>query len=186
MEQMTGPPLLLIEIRPLRCHAYFYCTTARILLHELAVGMAAIGIIGDDKKIDNGVANEEDVDIKEKERENKGESVVKVDSDVDVGDNGWKDGEMMYLFGGDYGYKKEEDVRDQHINELSAGSLSDDNMDCDIFKKDDMLLFGEEQSIKKDEDVETIVIRSEFRLFGAHNIDRDGYIPSNEQVSVVC
>ena len=63
----------------------------------LAVGMAAIGIIGDDKKLDNGVANEEDVDIKEKERENKGESVVKVDSDVDVGDNGWKDGEMMYL-----------------------------------------------------------------------------------------
>ena len=47
-----------------------------------------------------------------------------------------------------------------------------------------MLLFGEEQSIKKDEDVETIVIRSEFRLFGAHTIDRDGYIPSNEQVSV--
>ena len=92
----------------------------------------------------------------------------------------------MYLFGGDYGYKKEEDVRDQHINELSAGSLRDDNMDCDIFKKDDMLLFGEEQSIKKGEDVETIVIRSEFRLFGAHNIDRDGYIPSNEQVSVVC
>ena len=46
------------------------------------------------------MANEEDVDIKEKERENKGESVVKVDSDVDVGDNGWKDGEMMYVFGG--------------------------------------------------------------------------------------
>ena len=85
------------------------------------------------------MANEEDVAIKEKERENKGESVVKVDSDVDVRDNGWKDGEMMYLFGSDYGYKKEEDVRDQHINELSAGSLSvDDNMDCDIFKKDDM------------------------------------------------
>ena len=135
MEQLTGPPLLLIEIRPLRCHAYFYCTTARILLHELAVGMAAICIIGDDKKIDNELANEEDVDIKEKERQNKGESVVKVDSDVDVGDNGWKDGEMLYLFGGDYGYKKEEDVRDQHINELSAGSLSDDNMDCDNLRK---------------------------------------------------
>ena len=66
-------------------------------LVRLAVGMAAIGIIGDDMKIDNGVAIEEDVDIKEKERENKGESVVKVDSVVDVGDNGWKDGEMMYL-----------------------------------------------------------------------------------------
>ena len=38
----------------------------------------------------------------------------------------------MYVFGGDYGYKKEEDVRDQHINELSAGSLRDDNMDCDL------------------------------------------------------
>ena len=147
----------------------------------LAVGMAAIGIIGDDKKLDNGVANEEDVDIKEKERENKGESVVEVDSEVDVGDNGWKDGEIMYLFGGDYGYKKEEDVSDQRINELSVGSLRDDNMDCDIVKKDDILLFGEEQSIKKDKDVETIVIRSEFRLFGAHNIDRDGYIPRNEK-----
>ena len=122
----------------------------------LAVGMAAIGIIGEDKNIDNGVDNEEDVDIKEKERENKGESVVEVDSEVDVGDNGWKDGEMMYLFGGDYGYKKEEDVRDQRIHELSTGSL-------------------------RDEDVETIEIRSEFRLFGAHNIDRDGYIPRNEQ-----
>ena len=31
---LIGPPILLIEIPPMSWHVYFYCTTARHLLHE--------------------------------------------------------------------------------------------------------------------------------------------------------
>ena len=56
----------------------------------------ALCIISDDKEMNNelnkGVDREEDVAIKDKLREHKGEEVVEVDKEIEVEYDGWKDG----------------------------------------------------------------------------------------------
>ena len=49
-------------------------------------------------ELNKGVDREEDVAIKDKLREHKGEEVVEVDKEIEVEDDGWKDGNWsMYL-----------------------------------------------------------------------------------------
>ena len=43
-------------------------------------------------ELNKGVDREEDVAIKDKLREHKGEEVVEVDKEIEVEDDGWKDG----------------------------------------------------------------------------------------------
>ena len=80
------------------------------------------------------------------------------DVETDVYENGWKDGEVLHLFGGDYGNKEDKDVDNSKDNNLEIDS-------------------------KRDEDVEKIVIKKEISLFGANQIDKDGYIaPDGQEV----
>ena len=55
-------------------------------------------------ELNKGVDREKDVAIKDKLREHKGEEIVKVDKEIEVEDDGWKDGKLKYVFDIDYGY----------------------------------------------------------------------------------
>ena len=122
----------------------------------LTIGMAAIGLVKEDEKTEQGYEGfNENVDISSQEYVIKNE-VEDVETDVD--ENGWKDGEVLHLFGGDYGNKEDKDVDNSKDNNLEIDS-------------------------KIDEDVEKIVIKKEISLFGANQIDRDGYIaPDGQEV----